>query len=85
MSIAEILNSIDTPNTVIVHCESDTSFEDSMTRGEDYITDGDVHKLLQYNYGQLMVLLSHRYPVIYYNRHLMHAYTIDKYISYLRR
>lgn len=85
MSIAEILNSIDTPNTVIVHCESNTSFEDSMTRGEDYITDGDVHKLLQYNYGQLMVLLSHRYPVIYYNRHLMHAYTIDKHISYLRR
>lgn len=85
MSIAEILNSIDTPNTVIVYCESNTSFEDSMTRGEDYITDSDVHKLLQYNYGQLMELLSHRYPVIYYNRYLTHAYIIDKQVSHLRR
>lgn len=85
MSIAEILNSIDTENTVIVYCENDTSFEDSLTRGEDYITDSDVHKLLQYNYKELVVLLSHMYPVIYYNRHFMHPYVIDRQVSHLRR
>ena len=85
MSISEILDSIDTPNTVIVYCENNTSFEDSMARGEDYITDSDVHKLLEYNYRQLVELLSYRYPVIYYNRDLMHAYVIDKHISYLGR
>lgn len=66
LTLAEILESFDTDNTVFIYCKHDEAFDTNIRRGEDYIKDRVTHDKLEECYKRLMELLSHKYTVLEY-------------------
>ena len=56
MSLSDMLNVLQ--GSVIVHCVSDTSFADSIARGEDNITNEEEHNEIKFMYETVMDMFS---------------------------
>lgn len=69
MDMATILRHI---NLIIIHCETDTSFEDGMKRGEDNITDKTEAETIKSIYRLVMKMLTifADTKVLHYDWHL---------------
>lgn len=85
MTLAEILESFDTDNTVFVYCKHDEAFDANIRRGEDYIKDRVTHDKLEECYKRLMELLSHKYTVLEYCWSTQHVFQINEKLQQLNK
>lgn len=85
MTLAEILESFDTDNTVFVYCKHDEAFDASIRRDEDYIKDRVTHDKLEKCYKRIMELLSHKYTVLEYCWSTQHVFQIDEKLQQLSK
>lgn len=83
MNLQQMLYVIQSRNVIIIHCETDTSFEDSMKRGEDNITnkqDADAIKILY----RVIIKMFEKYtnvPVFKYNWQKQKPIEVIKFIN----
>lgn len=83
MNLQQMLYIIQSKSVVIIHCETDTSYEDSMRRGEDNITDkqdADAIKIL-YNVIIKMFEKYTKVPVFKYNWQKQKPIEVIKFIN----
>lgn len=69
ISLFQAADLLNTDNIVIIHCETDTMYEDSMERGEDNITNKDDAQSIKLYYKLIMKLIKKftPTPVFQYN------------------
>ena len=76
ISLKEIAQLLDFHKIIFVYCNTETAFEDSMKRGDEYITDSDEHKNISAMYDIVMNIINKftRAEVMKYNWHKDNPY-----------
>lgn len=70
-------------NVFIIFCKNKKSYENSIARGEDFITDEDTHKIIECNYSKVQTLIESFTDAKTFNYDFNHMY-VDDVIEYMK-